>query len=417
MGRDYTGTMKDTRKRFKTTYQGVRYRESTTKKNGAHPDRYFIIRTYLHGKEKEEGLGWASDGWTAKKAAEVLAELKKAQTTGKGPQTLTESREQAKAVRAEKAQRLHIEAVRSMPFCTAALDHFLPWARRNKISWPDDVSRFEQHLWPTIGAIPIRELTRSQVESMLGGVGNKGLSPATVRQCLALTRRICNFCALLVIRGETVFPGRNPCSGISIRQPDNARLRFLSHDEADRLIAAARDFDRDMAMHDMIAMALNTGMRLGELQRLRRPDVDLAHDLVHILDRDGKPGGVVYLNTESRSVMVRRLSDNTPGPLVFAPPAGGIVRENISQRFKSLVDGLGFNDGVEDPRLRVVFHTLRHTYASWLALAGTDIYVIKDLMRHKTITMTMRYAHLIPDIKRQAVLNLRPTSPPDSPQE
>ena len=65
---------------------------------------------------------------------------------------------------------------------------------------------------------------------------------------------------------------------------------------------------------------------------------------------------------------------------------------------------------MKDARHKVVFHTLRHTFASWLAMAGTDIYRIKTLMRHKTITMTMRYAHLIPDATRAAVHNLRPSS-------
>jgi len=74
------------------------------------------------------------------------------------------------------------------------------------------------------------------------------------------------------------------------------------------------------------------------------------------------------------------------------------------------VDSIGLNDGVDDPRQRVVFHTLRHTFASWLAMSGTDIYTIKELMRHKTLTMTMRYAHLIPDAKRRAVFDLHPTA-------
>ena len=82
-----------------------------------------------------------------------------------------------------------------------------------------------------------------------------------------------------------------------------------------------------------------------------------------------------------------------------------------------LANQLKLNDGIEDPRQRVVFHTLRHTVASWLALDGTDIYMIMKLMRHKTISMTMRYAHLIPDAKRRAVEDLCSTTPPDSPEE
>lgn len=69
-------------------------------------------------------------------------------------------------------------------------------------------------------------------------------------------------------------------------------------------------------------------------------------------------------------------------------------------------DDKGFNKGVEDPRQRVVFHTLRHTFASWLAIQGTPILTIKELLGHKTLAMTGRYAHLIPDMKRRATLDL-----------
>jgi len=78
----------------------------------------------------------------------------------------------------------------------------------------------------------------------------------------------------------------------------------------------------------------------------------------------------------------------------------------ISKTFDRVVKELGLNDGVTDPRDRVVFHTLRHTFASWLAIQGTPIYTIKELMGHKTLAMTERYSHLIPDSKRSAIKGL-----------
>jgi len=62
-----------------------------------------------------------------------------------------------------------------------------------------------------------------------------------------------------------------------------------------------------------------------------------------------------------------------------------------------------FNNGIRDPRQKITFHTLRHTFASWLALQGTPILTIKELLGHQTLVMTERYSHLSPDQKKDAV--------------
>lgn len=78
-------------------------------KNGVRKDRYFSIRYKLHGKDKEEGIGWASEGWNAQKASAILAGLKEAHRTGKGPQTLTEQREQEYAKREEEKRQKELD--------------------------------------------------------------------------------------------------------------------------------------------------------------------------------------------------------------------------------------------------------------------------------------------------------------------
>ena len=84
-----------------TKFTGVRYTVHPTRKHGAVPDKYFSIRYQSAGKRKEECLGWATDGWTANKAALTLAELKKAAKTGEGHARLSDKREAKRA--AEKA--------------------------------------------------------------------------------------------------------------------------------------------------------------------------------------------------------------------------------------------------------------------------------------------------------------------------
>jgi site-specific recombinase XerD len=76
------------------------------------------------------------------------------------------------------------------------------------------------------------------------------------------------------------------------------------------------------------------------------------------------------------------------------------------------VDDLGWNAGLNDRRLKVVFHSLRHTFASWLVMDGTPLFTVSKLLGHSDITMTMRYSHLAPDHLRQATSCLEGKLPP-----
>ena len=78
----------------------------------------------------------------------------------------------------------------------------------------------------------------------------------------------------------------------------------------------------------------------------------------------------------------------------------------MPQLFRDTVSDLGFNEGITDRRDKVVFHTLRHTYASWLVQNGIDLYTVMRLMGHSTIAMTERYAHLAPNNLKNAVKTL-----------
>ena len=183
--------------------------------------------------------------------------------------------------------------------------------------------------------------------------------------------------------------------------------------EVKSLINAAKKLP-NIDLHDCIVLSLNTGLRLGELQRLEWPDVDMVHAMLTVRDEaHRKPGGKVPLNDAALSIFKERRKQQKKElatGLVFPPIVGGNMRTSLTHAFRALADSIGLNDGIkqDDRARRIVFHSLRHTFASWLACNGEDIYRIQRLMRHKTITMTMRYAHLIPDATRSAVHNLKP---------
>jgi len=80
----------------------------------------------------------------------------------------------------------------------------------------------------------------------------------------------------------------------------------------------------------------------------------------------------------------------------------GAQLKDTPKVFFKVVDEFGLNDGVSDARRKVVFHSLRHTFASWHVMAGTDIYTVKKLMGHSNIAMTERYSHLAPEALQNA---------------
>ncbi len=99
--------------------------------------------------------------------------------------------------------------------------------------------------------------------------------------------------------------------------------------------------------------------------------------------------------------------------LVFKNTKGEQINE-VSSTFARVVNQVGLNDGIRDPRQKVTFHVLRHTFASWLVESGIPLYTVKELLGHETLAMTVRYSHLGDNVLRDATklfastLNTRP---------
>jgi len=147
-----------------------------------------------------------------------------------------------------------------------------------------------------------------------------------------------------------------------------------------------------------VVLALNTGMRRGELQALRWEDVDLAAGTVRIRRDKAGEGRWVVLNSDAREALqsVKR-DQKVLGSFVFSSPEGKALH-NFEREWK--------------PALRVAkipdfrFHDCRHTFASRLAMLGTDLYTVQRAGGWKTQVMVARYAHLSPDHIRAAVERL-----------
>jgi integrase len=194
----------------------------------------------------------------------------------------------------------------------------------------------------------------------------------------------------------------------------NQRERFLRYDEASLLLDELKvDQNRtrnpgekkDPQLHDMALLSLHCGLRAGEIFNLKGQDLDFENGLINISDPKNKESRKAFMTEAVREALSKRAPDS-PDEYIFKDKRHRGKITAISPAFRKTVNKLEFNKGITDPRQIVTFHSLRHTFASWLALQGETILTIKDLLGHKTLAMTTRYAHLMPEHKRQATLNL-----------
>ena len=381
----------------KTKHPGVRYREHKTRRHGIGKDRYFAIRYQRDGSRREEGLGWTSEGWTAEKAAVELSELKKNYllATGK-PTTLQEKRrlerERQERERSEKA-RLKKESVTFGEYFEKI---YYPIAQTSKK--PESYNKENQHfkLWihPILGNLPLKEITAFTIEKVKKKLLDAGKSPRSIQYVLATIRQVWN-----QARRDRFAIGDSPTREVKLPKFDNRRQRFLSHEEADRLLADLEA--RDFKLYQMALLSLHCGLRAGEIFSLRWQDIDTDRGLILITDPKGGHNRTAFMTEEVKNIFLRMNRQETED-LVFPNSAGERLTE-VSKRFRVAVDALGFNKGVSDRRQLVCFHTLRHSFASWHVEGGTDLYTVKKLLGHGTIGMTERYSHLSPGVLQGAI--------------
>lgn len=164
----------------------------------------------------------------------------------------------------------------------------------------------------------------------------------------------------------------------------------------------------------MSLLGLYCGLRAGEICKLTPLDINFETKQVFVKDTKNTRSRFVPMPNIVYETLKQRI-DNLrikPNEYLFRTNRGDKMKE-ISDQFYRIVDKLGLNDDISDPRQKVVFHTLRHTYASWLTQSGVNKYIIQKLLGHQKGEMTDRYAHLAPENFAQAaeILNVANTLP------
>ncbi|WP_304473596.1 site-specific integrase [uncultured Desulfovibrio sp.] len=373
-------------KRKSTRYPGVQARESTERRWRGRPDVcYTIDYRDATGKRVRKDIGWASEGFSAALAAEMrsqaIHDAKVCAVTGEPP-----------AAAKKRAE---------LTFAQAWKRYRQDWlVAKGKGTHADD-ARIRGLLKP-FGALRLSEITAYRIDQFLGSLRRQGYAAATIRHAYSLLSRVIR---RMVKWG--LYSGPLPFDAIDLPPLNNVRERFLTPDEAHRLLDAL--YARSPKTWLMALISLHCGMRFGEVARLRWSDINMDTMTIYIPQaKNGRARHAVMTQelAEALAVWPRDKRDD----LLFGWRGEPVKRP--SETFFRVIDALGLNDTgetirradgtvervkIKDTRKRVVFHTLRHTYASWLALGGQTQLVIADRLGHRSLTMTQRYTHLMDD--------------------
>ena len=211
------------------------------------------------------------------------------------------------------------------------------------------------------------------------------VSPASVNRELATLK---NMFTMAIKWG---YVKTNPAKEVKLLKEPAGRLRYLKPEEYAALKTSCPDHIRAI-----IIAALNTGMRKGELQNLKWANVDLKNRKITVINAKNNESRIIPIN----NTLYRELSlilKKATGECVFSDENGRPYGD-IKKSFLKALE----NAKIEDFR----FHDLRHTFGSYLVMNGVDLKTVQQIMGHKDIRMTMRYAHLSPEYVQKAVETL-----------
>ena len=254
-------------------------------------------------------------------------------------------------------------------------------------------SKYKSQLKPYIGSKDISKITKSDILKIQIALA-KTRAPKTVNQYIQSVRAIYNFA-----KDEEIFTGINPAIGIKEQKVDNERTRFLTTNDVKRLLKAVI---HDSELYLFTLLSLSTGGRLGTIMHISKKDLNLENNMITLLDikNGGTYGG--FFDKTLKDILEERIKPlNQNDKLIHMNTR--TLRRNMSTILNTL-----FNENLktDDRKNKVVVHTLRHTFASHLAINGTPIFTIQKLLNHKDIKQTLRYAKLAPDSGQDMVTQM-----------
>ena len=260
-------------------------------------------------------------------------------------------------------------------------DHYLPYIKMHIKSYETNISVFKNHILPAFGLKNMVEIKKSEIITLHSNmVQKKKLAPATANKVLIFISHAFNVAMQLEIKGIEV----NPASKIKPYLLNNARERYLTKDEATRLIDAINQTEQNIHLKYIIPMLILTGARRGEVLKAKHEDFNLNQMTWTIPTSKSGKKRVLPITPQLLELYKSIPKDDTP--YLFASAKSKKPYVTIYVSWNSARTRAGLKD------LRM--HDLRHSFASALVNSGRSLYEVQTLLGHSTSKMTQRYAHL-----------------------
>lgn len=278
-----------------------------------------------------------------------------------------------------------------------AWEDYYEWAKVNKKTHKDDKQYYDLHIAPMFEKKEVKNIKSKDVELFKQEYIKKGYAAQSIKHYMGLIRHIINH----AIKNELIKNYANPISGGKVKLPtvDNARLAFLSKEQANAILEELQLYDNTI-LYEITILLLYTGARFSEVTSLTWNDVNLDTNMIYFKPtKNGNPRWV-FMNKLVKEIIDERLKLKTSN-FIFTNSLDKKV-DRLSKTWQIVVDNTLDGNKEAQSKQRITIHSLRHTHASWLAMNGLDILHIKEQLGHKTLEMTMRYAHLIPNKRHEA---------------
>jgi len=335
---------------------------------------YYIVYK-IAGKTQYKKVGRKSEGITERKAIELRNQILSEQRHGID---------------------LSQKSFKHLTFDKLAETYFVSNEAHNK-SNKKYQQMYQNHIQPSFGDVTIAKLDDSLIYELQALKKADGKSASTINIIIKLIKRIIGFG---IAKGIISY---SPFRNIKLFRVNNTRLRYLSTSEIAKLNEAVQN---NKVLKIFVKIALGTGARANSILSIQKKDINLETRTITLKDFKRNDTYLGYLDEDTFEMLEEHIKNFGANSFVVSEDGAATKYQRIYLDLTKIFNQ--FNDELakDDRANRVVIHTLRHTFASHLAINGVSIQEIQKLMNHKDIKQTLKYAKLMPDSGREFAQNL-----------